>query len=342
MAQAPRTFTFPDLKRRITAKDFAPVYLLHGEEGYYIDALVEMFERSVPEADRDFNLYTFYAPETEMDRVVDTCRRYPMMADRQMVILKEAQGVTANELSKLAPYASNANPTTVLVVCCRGVKNKSKDFEKAVAASGGVVFEAQKLRKPDVAIQEFITERGLRVEPKGLSMLAEYVGSDLSRLYNEIDKLTVALPKGAMVTPEVIESHIGMSKDYNNFELLNALSTRNVQMAARIVAYFRSNPKNNPVPVTMAMIWGYFSNLLLLLYCRDKSEAALCAQIGRKGNYLTSDYKSGMRQYDAWQLIDIIHQIRLADGASKGIGSRRDAYDVLSDLVFRILTTTGR
>lgn len=336
-----KQLSFASLRRQIKSERPEPVYLLHGEEGYYIDALAQTFEELVPEADRDFNLYTFYAPETDMNTVVDTCRRYPMMSDYQVVIVKECQSVTANDLNKLVPYMSSVSPTTVLVLCSRGAKCKSKELEKAVAAVG-VVFESAKLRNVSDAIAGFVKEKGLNIEPKGLAMLADYVGADLSRIYNEIDKLTVALPQGAMITPEVIEKHIGMSKDFNNFELVKAMSERDALMAFRIADYFKANPKNNPFVVTVSMLWTYYSNLLLLLYSKDKSEAGLCAQLGRKGNWLSPDYKNGMRMYNAWQLIEILRLIRRADCATKGIDSRRDPYDILHDLIFNILNATGR
>lgn len=338
---AVKQLTFAALRRQIKTERPEHVYLLHGEEGYFIDALAETFESLVPEADRDFNLYTFYAPETDMNTVVDTCRRYPMMADYQVVIVKECQSVTANDLGRLIPYVGSPSPTTVLVLCSRGSKCKSKELEKAVAASG-VVFESAKLRNVSDAIAGFVKEKGLNIEPKGLAMLADYVGSDLSRIYNEIDKLTVALPQGAMITPEVIEKHIGMSKDYNNFELVKAMSERDALMAFRIADYFKANPKNNPFVLTISMLWTFYSNLLLLLYSKDKSEAGLCAQLGRKGNWLSPDYKSGMRMYNAWQLIEILRLIRRADCATKGIDSRRDPYDIVRDLLFNILNATGR
>ncbi|MCM1021200.1 MAG: DNA polymerase III subunit delta [Muribaculum sp.] len=336
-----KQLTFAALRRQIKTEQPQRVYLLHGEEGYYIDALAETFEELIPEADRDFNLYIFYAPETDMNTVVDTCRRYPMMADYQVVIVKECQSVTANDLNKLVPYMSSVSPSTVLVLCSRGAKCKSKELEKAVSAAG-IVFESAKLRNVSEAIAGFVKEKGLNIEPKGLAMLADYVGSDLSRIYNEIDKLTVALPQGAMITPEVIEKHIGMSKDFNNFELVKAMSERDAAMAFRIADYFKANPKNNPFVLTISMLWTFYSNLLLLLYSKDKSEAGLCAQLGRKGNWLSPDYKNGMRMYNAWQLIEISRLIRRADCETKGVGSRRDPYDIIHDLLFNILNATGR
>lgn len=344
MAAASKAITFDEIIMQINSRNFAPVYLLHGEEGYYIDELLKRFEEVIPESDRDFNLYTMYAPQTEMDTVMDACRRYPMMSDVQVVILKEAQAINANTLNRLHLYASQPTPTTVLVVACRGEKCKSKDLMKEVAAHGGVTFESVSLKDSAVAstISGYITKKGLNIEPKSLGMLRDFVGTDLSRLYNEIDKLTVAVPSGGTITPEVIENLIGISKDYNNFELVAALATRNKKQAFTIINHFRRDPKNNPFVVTLGTLWTYFSNLLVLLYSRDKSDAGLCAAIGRKGTWLPSDYKDGMRNYNAWQLIDISRLIRTADTMSKGVDSRMDPYDILNDLIFKILTTTGR
>ena len=344
MAPTPRTISFAELRTQLKAKKYAPIYILHGEEGYYIDALLEEFINIVPESDRDFNLYTFYAPETNMDTVMDACRRYPMMSDYQVVVLKEAQAITSTALDRLHLYAQQPTPTTILVVSGRGAKLKSKEFVSQLLAHGGVMFESNKLRDRDAVavISGFIKEKGLNIEQKGLSMLCDYVGTDISRIYNEIDKLTVALPQGSMITPEVIEKHIGISKDYNNFELINALSTKNAKKAFTIIEYFRRDPKNNPFVVTISMVWNFFSNLLVIFYTKDKSEASLCAAIGRKSNWLDSDYKNGIKMYNAWQLIEILRAIREADCKSKGVGSRMDPYDILHDLIYHILTAPGK
>lgn len=335
---------YDELVRQINAGNLAPIYLLHGEEGYFIDELLKRFEAVIPEGDRDFNLYTLYAPETSSDTIMDACRRYPMMSSRQMVIVKEAQAVTAAQLNRLHLYAKQPSATTVLVIACRGEKCNAKELMKGIANCRGEIFESVPLKDNAVgpAIGKYIKDKGLNIDSKGLVMLRDFVGSDLSRIYNEIDKLTVALPAGASVTPEVIEKHIGISKDYNNFELVGALANKDFKKAFTIVNYFRSDAKKNPFVVTISTVWTYFSNLLVLLYTKDKSDAGLCAAIGRKGAWLPPDYKIGMKNYNAWMLIEILRAIREADCRSKGVNSRMDPYDLLNDLVFRILTASGR
>lgn len=340
---AAKTTTYPELRSLLKSKKYAPVYLLHGEEGFFVDRLAEEFESIIPEADRDFNLYTLYAPETSVDTTIDTCRRYPMMADYQVVLLKEAQAWPAAQLDKLNTYLETPTPTTILVICGRGAKVKSTKFPAKVSENGGIVFEAAKLRDRSLtdAIRSVISDKGLHIEEKGLAMISDYVGSDLSRLYNEIEKLTVALPQGSMITPEVIESHIGMSKDYNNFELISAISCRDSKRVFRIIDHFRRNKKDNPAPMTFGMLWNFFSSLLIMHYTRDKSDTALCAAIGRKSNWLPKDYKTGIQQYNARQVVEILRALRQADAASKGLGSRYDAFDLMHDLMFRILTARG-
>ncbi len=334
---------YDELIRQINAGNLAPIYLLHGEEGYFIDELLKRFESLIPEGDRDFNLYTFYAPETNMDTIIDACRRYPMMSDYQVVIVKEAQAVTAAQLNRLHLYAKQPSSTTVLVVACRGEKCKAKDLIKEMATCRGEIFESSPLKDTAVgpAISKYIKDKGLNIDAKGLVMLRDFVGSDLSRIYNEVDKLTVALPNGASITPEAIEKHIGISKDYNNFELIGALANKDAKRAFTIVNHFKRDTKKNPFVVTIGTIWTYFSNLLLLLYSKDKSDVGLCAAIGRKGSWLPTDYKAGMRNYNAWMLIEILRAIRVTDCKSKGVNSRMDPYDLLNDLVFHILTAKG-
>lgn len=337
--------TFSSLSKQIKeGRNLAEVYLLHGEEGYYIDRLVELFENLLPEEDRDFNLTVLYAPETDPDTVIDACRRYPMMTDRQVVILKEAQSGGATFLNALAKYIASPTPTTVLVIACCGAEAKGKDLTAALKKSNSVVYESKRLTERTVGpvILEMLKERNLSIEPKALEMFRDYVGTDLSRLYNEIGKLTVALPSGAVITPEAIEQNIGISKDYNNFELVGAIANRNYAKAMTISRYFRSNPKNSSPFQAVSMIFNLFSNLLAAFYATDKSDRSLMAMFGFRSPYQLIDIKTAMRQYSAWQTIEIISELRRFDTNSKGVGSRMDPYDLFDNLIFRIMTAPGK
>ncbi|MCC8176451.1 MAG: DNA polymerase III subunit delta [Bacteroidales bacterium] len=336
MAEA--EITYPVLCSMLSKGQYAPLYLLHGEEGYYIDELVKRFEQIIPEGDRDFNLYVMYAPEVEPTQVIEACRRYPMMADRQVVILKEAQAVPATWLNALGSYAASPNPTTILVICSRGEKAKGKDLIGPLKKSGGVVFESKKMNNVSGAVSQLVKSKGLTIDPKALTMLTDYIGSDLSKIYNEVDKLTGILGPGAMITPEAVERHIGVSKDYNNFELVAAIANRNAQKAFTIIRYFRSNPKNNnPIP-TGAVLFNFFSNVLVGQYTADKSDRALAAAMGLKSTYALKDVMPAMRNYNAWQVIEIINDIRRFDAQCKGVGSRQDPFDLLHELIYKILT----
>lgn len=342
MAASPAV-TFDGVKLQLAKRQYAPIYLLHGEEGYFIDALVKEFEEILSPEERDFNLYTLYAPQVSPDTVMDTCRRYPMMAERQVVILKEAQAIRADQLNRLHLYASQPSETTVLVICCRGVLAKAKNLIDEMKAHGGVIFESKRIDERNIGnvINEFIKDKGLNIEPKGLAMLKDYVGTDLSRLYNEIDKLTVVLGQGATVTPESIERNIGVSKDYNNFELIDAIARKDALRVFNIVEYFRNNSKNNPTILTVSTLFTFFSNLLILHFCKDKSDGGMCNELGFRWPRALENYKPALRNYNAYKTIEIISAIREFDTKSKGIGSRQNEYDLLKDLAFRILNAAG-
>lgn len=340
---ASSTPTYSELQRQLAAKtSLAPVYLLHGEEGYYIDELVKDFEALVPEEERDFNLYVLYAPESGVETVMDVCHRYPMMAERQVVIVKEAQAIRADQLNRLHSYVERPNPTTVLVISCRGAQAKGKELLAAVKKNG-VIFESKRLSERNIlpVISDLIKEKKLSVDPKALSMLRDYIGVDLARLYNEIDKLALILGPRAMITPEAIERNIGISKDYNNFELIDAINSRNAAKAFAIAEYFRNNPKNNPTVMTVSSLFNQFSNLLIYHYTRDKSQSGYLDALGLKSPWALKGYETAARNYNVRQTIEIISAIREFDTRSKGIDSRQNEYDLLKDLIFHILTARG-
>lgn len=338
------SLSFASISNDLAKGNLRPVYILHGPEAYFIDRLTEEFSALVPEEDRDFNLYHLYgSPQLDPADIVETCRRYPMMSDRQVVILKEAQSMRADQLDKLAHYLHSPTDTTILVVCFRGEAMKGAKFKEAAKAAGTAIFESAKIKEGAVpsALAELVKARGLKIEQSALAMLTEYVGSDLAKLYGAVDKLALVLPPNATVTPESVETNIGISKDYNTFELTNALSTRNAAKALTIVDYFSSNPKANPTPVIAATLFSHFANLLTVQMARDKSEKALMAAIGTKSAWTVKKFQEESRLYNPFQVIEIIAAIRDFDARSKGIGSRQNPYDLLRDLIFHILTAPG-
>ncbi|MDE6264711.1 MAG: DNA polymerase III subunit delta [Paramuribaculum sp.] len=344
MAPSAPAITFASLKQSLKKKDYVPVYLLHGEEAYYIDELTKLFEAILPESERDFNLYTIYAQDSTPAAIEDTCMRFPMISERQVVIVKDAQNMKADQLNQLSDYASKPNPTTILAICSRGKTLESKKLTTAVKAGGGVIFESKKLkdRNVDTAIEAITKELGLNIEPKGIAMLRDYIGNDVSRLYNQLEKMAMILPKGATITPESIELNIGISKDFNNFELIDAIAEKKNDKIFRIIEYFRSNPKKNPTVMTASALFNYFSNLMIYHYTRDKSPASAMAALGFKWHGQLKNYEIGARNYNAFKVIEIITALREFDTRSKGIGSRQSEWDLLRDLMFRITTAEGK
>ena len=334
--------TYDSICRQLANGQLAPVYLLHGEEGYYIDQLVDRFEKLLTEEEKEFNFHVLYAPEVEPGAVMDLCMQYPMMADRQVVILKEAQAIPAAKLNQLHRYAQAPASTTVLVICCRGAQAKGKELLAAVRANG-VLFESAKLKDHNApaVISEFIKSKGLKADQKALEMLRDYVGTDLSRLYNEINKLTTALGPGATVTAEAVERNIGMSKDYNNFELVDALAVKDAKKVFMIAEYFRANPKNNPLVVSSSSIFSFFADLLAAFYAPDRSDSSLMAELKLRSPFQLRRYRAGMQHYNAFQIIEIIAAIRRYDAMSKGVGSRQGDQNLFHDLLYHILTAPG-
>lgn len=336
--------TYTALRNALARKQYSNVYFIHGEEGYYIDELAGLFETILPESERDFNQYTLYAPQTDAATVAEACQRYPMMAERQVVIVKEAQAVPVAWFNKLLPYLESPVATTLLVIIARGASVKSATLTKSLAKGRAVVFESKRLAPAAVTntIREFIKERGLTIDDKALAMLQDYVGSDLSRIYNEIGKMTVALPPNAMITPESVERNIGVSKDYNNFELIAAIARRDVPRIYKIINYFRRDPKNHQPIVTTPLFFNFFANLLTALYAPDKSDRGLMAELGFKWPGQLTDIKPGLANYRPWQIIKNISAIRQFDAQSKGIGSRADQFDLFEILIFQLLNNPNR
>lgn len=334
--------TFNDIRRQLQAGTPAPIYVLHGEEAYYADELVKDFEALVPDDEKDFNLYILYGPQVTPDVVIDACLRYPMMSERQVVIVKEVQAVgrKADFLNALVEYAKRPNPQTVLVIVGRGATLSGAPFMNAVKGSKGVVFNSAKLWESQIGpkIEELAGQSGLSIDDKAKAMLIDHVGTDLSRIVNEVKKLTLVLPKGASITPQVVEKLIGVSKDFNNFELIDAIARRDAAKSYRIVEYFRKNPKPNPAIVTGALLFGFFAKLLLAHYAPEKSEAGIAGAIGtRPGGADVRRIMAAMRMYNARQVVNAISACRTFDVRAKGVGSRLNEYDLLRELIFVIL-----
>lgn len=341
--------TFESIMADIRNGVVAPVYLLHGEEGFFIDRISKELEGLVAPEDRDFDLSLMYAPENHPGAVIEAARRYPMMSPRQVMIVREIQEgfkpsvSAADYLNMLADYARQPSPSTVLCLCFRGRKATGAEFQKALKAGGGISFESIKFTDKNIApkVEAFIRERHLTADPKALAMLCEFVGTDLSRLYNEVDKLTVTLGANAHITPEAVERNIGISREYNSFELISAIARHDTGKVFRIIARFAADPKRNPPQALVVNIFNLFANLLVALYAKDKSERGLMQELGFRSSYQLIDIRNLMKWCGPWQCIEIISLLREFDAASKGNGSRQDPFDLLHDLCFHTLNPIG-
>ncbi|MBP3408948.1 MAG: DNA polymerase III subunit delta [Bacteroidaceae bacterium] len=333
-------YTYESIMSELRSGVYHPVYYLMGEEGYFTDRITDyIIENSLTEVERDFNLTLFYGLETDINTVINTAKRFPMMAERQVVVVKEAQAL--KDLDALVYYLQNPQPTTVLVFAH---KNGSLDRRKKVATEldrKGVVLETKKFR--DDALPSFITsylkEKGLTADPKSVLMLRESIGADLARIAGEIDKLSISLPQGAKaITPELVEEHIGISKEYNNFELQNAIVNKDIYKANKIINYFAQNPKKNPIQMTLALLFSFFSNLMMCYYAPEKSERGVAEFLGLKNTWGVGDYLKAMRNYRAMHVMEILHLIRLADAQSKGAeGAQLPDGEIMRELLYKML-----
>lgn len=328
----------------ILGKKFSPVYLLMGEEDYYIDKITEALEATVvAEDEKDFNAATYYGADTDIRQVIARAQQYPFMSEKQIVLLKEAQAMdkAKTKLEMLVPYVSHAVDTTVLVVIYKGeTLGATSQIVKAVQAGGGVVFKSERLKdyQLQIPLADYCREKKVKIDEKSLSLLCEYIGSPLSKLFGEVDKLIVAAGPQGTITPELIESVIGISKEYNTFELIKAISIRDYTKSMRIVDYFKRNPKPNPGVVVVAQLFNYFSKLFIAAISKDKSDSGIMNELDLKTTYALTDYRNGIRNYKAGAIDSIIHTLRDTDVMTKGVGSYRNEYDLLKELIFKIFT----
>lgn len=324
-----------DLKKRI----FKPVYFLAGDEPYYIDQITDFIvEKVLSDSEKAFNQVIIYGDDTTINSIIDTARRFPMMSSHQVVIVKEAQSL--KRLEDLLFYVEKPLLSTILVFNYKyKVIDKRTKLYKTLETQGAY-FESMRLRDYQVPpwIEKYLMLKGIKIDPDASAMLTEFLGADLHKIVNELDKLLITLPAGKpVITTALIERNIGISKDYNNFELQKALGEKNILKANMIVRYFADNPKDNPVNLTTASIFSFFSKLLLYHYLTDKSKNNV-ASVLKINPYFVRDYETSAIKYNALKTVQIISLLRTYDMKTKGFGDvSTEPGDLLKELVYKIL-----
>jgi DNA polymerase III subunit delta len=331
--------TFEEIMSDLRNRIFKPVYFLAGEEPYYIDLITEYIEEKVlPEAEKSFNQMILYADDTNIASIIDIARRFPMMASHQVVIIREAQ--TLKKIDDLSFYLEKPLVSTILVFSYKykSIDKRTKLFK--MLENHAVYFESARLRDYQIPawIERYLMKKGINTDPSASAMLTEYLGTDLHKIANELDKLIITLPAGKpVITTDLIEKNIGISKDYNNFELQKAIGEKNILKSNMIVRYFADNQKDNPITLSISSLFGFFSKLLQYHYLSDKSKNSVASAL-KVNPFFVRDYESAAVKYNVSKTVQIISLLRTFDMKSKGCGDAgTEPGELLRELVYRIL-----
>lgn len=340
MAAKKEGVTYEEIVRAVRAGNFSPVYYLMGEESYYIDKVSEFIvDSALKEEERDFNLTVCYGADVTADEVVNAAKRFPMMAQRQVVWVREAQNLQGKE--RLSFYLEHPQPTTVLILCHKhGVLDRRKKLASDIQKAG-ILFESKKLYESQLPgfVSAYLRRKGVAMEQNAVMMVCESVGSDLSRLSGELDKLVLALPEGeTRIGASFVERHVGISKEFNNFELVSALVAKDVLKVNRIVKYFNDNPKNFSLQLTLSVMFGFFSNLMLAYYAPKRTEEGIAEWTEQPRWQVGRNILPAMRNYTGVKVMQIIGKLRETDAKSKGVGNTMATPgDLLKELAYFIL-----
>jgi len=329
---------FDDIINDLKNKVYYPVYLLMGDEPYYIDLLSSFIEKNIlDENEKEFNQNIIYARDTDEDTIISYAKSFPMMANHRVVIIKEAQNLS--KIEKFQSYAEKPQKSTILVLCH---KYKNVDKRKSVVKTitkNGVVFESKKLYDNQLPqwIEGNLKSKGLSIDPKAAHVIAEYLGNDLSKISNELEKLSINVDKNTKITLKEIEENIGISKDFNIFELQKALGSKDVLKANQIINFFAANPKSNPIIVTLSNLYLYFTKLLTYHMLKDKSKNNVASALSIHP-FFVGEYQTAAKYYPYNKAVDIISILRTYDARSKGIENDSTNHgELLKELIYRIL-----
>ncbi len=336
--------TAESVLKKLRNNEYAPVYFLYGTEPFYNDLITDyIIENALTESEKGFNLMILYGRDITMADMITHAKRFPMMAERQVVVIKEAQEIKdwnkAESENLLNGYITNPLPSTILVLV---YKNKSPDKRKSLFKNldkYAIVVESNKLYDNQLPewVEKYVVEKGHAIDLKATYMLVENIGNDLERLSNEIDKILINYIEKVEINSGIVQKYVGISKDYNSFELQRAIGVRDVVKANRIVNYFSANIKNNPVIPTIALLFGFFSKLLIIHSTRDRNPKSLASLTGIHPFFI-KEYIHAAQNYPKSKVIDNIHYIREADLRSKGVGviNMREG-EILKELVYKLL-----
>ncbi len=330
--------TFEQITKDLKNKIYKPIYLLMGEEAYYIDKISNYIEQNtLSDTEKDFNLHIFYGKDSSVYTIDSTAKRFPMMAKYQLVIVKEAQNL--KDIDKLVYYANKPLKSTILVLNYKYKSiAKNKKIYKEIAKTG-IVFESKKLYDNQIPawITKYLKVSNMSIEPVAAALLTEYLGTDLSKISNELDKLKISLKPGSKITNKDIEENIGISKDFNNFELQNAIIKKDVLKANRIINYFEQNQKSNPIILTINSLYYFFRKLLIYHFLQDKSQKNVAISL-QVNPYFVKDYQFAAKRYNIRKVVDIISRLREYDMKSKGYNNvSAGPGDLLKELIFIII-----
>ncbi|MDA9563721.1 DNA polymerase III subunit delta [Flavobacteriales bacterium] len=321
-------------------KAYQPIYFLTGDEPYYIDIISNYIEHhALEESEKSFNQTIAYGIDIKVEQILENAKRYPMMSEKQVVIIKEAQNIKdARNLNILESYVKNPLDSTILVIC---YKYKNIDLRTAFGKlinSSGYLFKSEKVKDYKLAewIGQYISSKGYKVSPKNAALLASHIGNDLSRVVNEIDKTFINLSPNQELTGELIERNIGISKDFNNFELCSAISTKQHLKYNKIIDYFGKNEREHPMLLSVGIIYSFFVKVLMLHYTKDKSSGNL-ASVLRVNPYFVKDYQTAAQHYNARKVLHIISLLREYDAKSKGFGNTSVSNgELMKELAYKI------
>ena len=330
---------FNQILTDLKSKAYKPVYFLMGEEAYFIDEITNyILDHVLNETEKVFNQVVLYGKDIDAIAVIDAARRFPMMANYQVVVVREAQNI--RNIEELIHYTDKPLKSTILVI---NYKYKTLDKRKKLYSSidkNGVVLNAEKLYENKVPdwISKYLSQKGISISPESAALLTEFLGNDLSKIANELSKLIISLPSASKkITTELIEKNIGISKEFNNFELQKALVARDVLKSNRIIDYFEKNPKDNPFILTISSLASFFQKIFTYHFLKDKSKGSVAASL-KINPYFVTDYEVAAKRYVPAKLVEIFSMLREYDLKSKGVGnSSTSDGDLLKELIFKII-----